>query len=49
VVLDLLGCGDESDVANCGVGCIFDTVLSFGNESADRFAVYGVGVIRGAA
>jgi hypothetical protein len=47
VMLNLLGRGDEGDVADAGVGCVLDVVLGFGDEGGDGFAGGGVGVAVG--
>src|ERR1700730_12990971 len=49
MMLDLLGGGDESDVADAWFGSIFDVVLGFGDEGGDGFAGAGAGIAGGIA
>src|ERR1700736_2173323 len=49
VVLNLLGRGDDGDVADVGVCCIFDVVLGFSDEGGDGFAGAGAVVAGGIA
>src|SRR5207302_9947643 len=49
VVLDLLGGGDQGDVADAGFGGIFDVVLRFRDKRGNGFACAGAVVTGGVA